>query len=385
MLKKKKFELSNIVVALTANISVAAGLSLLVPLLALNLEVRGESELVIGLMGSTTGVGVIFAPFFLHFIVRFLNLYQIFVGAFLLAMITTVLHKLFYSVELWLILRFFSAVGFTLIFIIIDNWVTSKYKEKNNLFILGFYAVTFSMGYALGPLILSIFDIYTWLPYNTILLLCTLPLIILFFGKKSLSLEVVKKNRIFLKLFIVAPIAFCSAYMTGAMEVGMADLLPIFGRNLDMSTRDSALLLTFYSLGGIFTQLLLIWAFRYVSKNTAVIISGIGIVLGGVLIPFTSGSNLLYVIIILLSGFMLVLFPLGLAILSEKFSKTDLLRANTLFGLAYGVGAFTGPMWIGYLMHSLANSGFPLALITLGIMFILMVRYFLWWQHEEKT
>ena len=135
------------------------------PLLALILERDGHDEITIGLSAAMTPLGLIVSaplwPLLAHRIGAW--------NAAIFSIAGTILFFLalgmFRSVEVWYPLRFGLGLSIGGVFIISETWINQLAQERTRGRIIGIYTTMLSLGFALGPLLLTLTGIEGWLPF----------------------------------------------------------------------------------------------------------------------------------------------------------------------------------------------------------------------------
>jgi MFS family permease len=142
----------------------------------------------------------------------------------------------------------------------------------------------------------------------------------------------------------LAPAAFAAAFVFGAIDAGMAGLIPVYAVRSGYTEAHAALCVTAIALGSIvFTYPLGALADRY-DRRTLLIFCALSGVAGAVLAPFAVHiPPLFYLLLLLWGGLILGVYALGLTILGERFQGATLASANAGFVMMYCVGLLVGP------------------------------------------
>ncbi|HEY1637337.1 MAG TPA: MFS transporter [Rhizomicrobium sp.] len=132
--------------------------------------------------------------------------------------------------------------------------------------------------------------------------------------------------------------------MFGAIDAGMAGLIPVYAVRSGYSEAHAALCVSAIALGSIvFTYPLGALADRYDPRTLLAWCAASGIA-GAILAPFAVGNPpLFYLLLLLWGGVILGIYTIGLTILGERFQGDTLASANAGFILLYCLGLLIGP------------------------------------------
>ena len=152
--------------AITCLVIFSFTLSLMLPLLALTLEERSTSPLIIGILGAITGGGILISAPLAPVITRRFGASQTVLFMLVITAACFIGYKIWEdSLTIWFLLRTIAALAGGLIFIIAEAAITAAAPAGKRGVVLGIYAAGFSFGFALGPLVIAVVGIQGWMPY----------------------------------------------------------------------------------------------------------------------------------------------------------------------------------------------------------------------------
>lgn len=347
-------------------------LSLLLPLLTLTLQERGESAVVIGWIGFATGAGILCAPAFAPRLAARFGSFRCLVAALLFYAAATAAHKLTeHSIAAWLALRFFSAIAATFVFVISEAIVVRAAPAARRGFVLGIYGLGFGGGFALGPVALAITGIHGWPPYLVAVALSAAVLAAIYPARRDFP-DFLASARLttVVKIARSCPLAFVCAFAAGAVETTIGDLLPPYARRLGYDVAAAALLLTSCGLGAI-AQLPIGALGDRVGARRAALVCGVLWTAAAILLLWAGNRPVTgHAAAAILGGAATGVYPIGLMVLGARLRADMLLAGNALFVFFYGVGATLAPLLCGAAMeHWRPPYGFALALAAGGVLF----------------
>lgn len=361
--------LAGLAAAIGAISAVGTSLSLGMPLLAVILEQRGHSSSVIGLVTTSAGVAALLSTPFVPGLTRRFGAAWVLLVAVVLGTITFPLFYLFDSIIVWFVLRFIFSLCLNTAFIVSEFWINALAPAAKRGFVMGVYATILSVGFAVGPAILSLIGSEGWLPFAVgtgLMAASILPIIAGFRADPPIQEG---KGGNFLHFLTVVPLGTFAAFTVGAVESSVMSFSPVYGLRLGYSEQVAALLVMAVALGNIFAQLPLgMLSDRMDRRHLLLYISLGGIVSSGIVAAVSSNQSLLMPALGLFGGVVAGLYAVGLTHLGARLSGGDLASANAAFIFMYSVGMLVGPAATGVGMDAMGPQGLVVvtALILVG-------------------
>ena len=362
------------VITAIASISVVGmGMGLSFPLLSLLMEQRGIPAAIIGANTAFAGVAAIVSVPFITPIAKTFGVVRTLITSILICIICLLSFYLTDNIPIWFILRFLFSCAITALFLLSEFWINSASEEKSRGLILGIYATFLSLGFSLGPAILSFVGTVGFLPFLTGSLIIVLAILPILGGRNNEPhLEKTEKTPSVLPYIFMVPLATMAGFIFGAAEQIELALLPVFAIRSGYEEQSAALLLTVLGLGNVMLQIPLgIWSDHTKDRRTVLLTCGIIGTLGAILIPVTAHiSWALVIILFIYGGIISGMYTVGLAHLGSRLKGTDLAQANAACVLCYGFGMIIGPIVTGYAMDVIGPSGFGVTLFLFFGMYL---------------
>ncbi|MFG1344574.1 MFS transporter [Xanthobacter autotrophicus DSM 431] len=357
---------ASITAAISAITVVGVGISLSIPLLALELEVRGISGKWIGINTAVAGIATIFTAPFVPLLVRKLGLRALLVGAIILAAASLVGFKAAPSFPMWFPLRFAFGAALCILFAVSEFWINALAPPNRRGLIMGIYATALSLGAALGPAILSLLGASGWAPYlagSAVLLLGAIPILL----ARGITPRIHDDDHHGVLTFVRrSPSAVLAALVFGAIETAVMTFLPLYGLRLGLTETSASLLLTAAVLGNVAFQIPLGLMSDKIDRRVLLFACSCAGALGAFALPFVPVSSPWFLgMIFLATGVVGSLYTVGLAHLGERFHGADLAAANAAFVMLYSVGLIAGPPLAGFGMDVYNPYGFAFVISTI--------------------
>lgn len=347
-----------LIAPVTASFSFGVGLSIGLPLLAIVLDQRGVSASMIGLNSAVAGVAAIIATPFAVPLARRLGT----VGALVVSILAMtaafvgfyVLHPLW----TWFVLRLVFHGGLTILFCLSEFWINAAAPADRRGVALGIYGTMLSLGFTLGPVILSVVGTQGFTPFalsSAIMLLTLLPILA---GREHQPLVEGKSGGSILHYLWVAPAATFAALVFGAVDSGILSLLPVYGIGVGLSVSTSTFLISALGLGLCVAQIPIGLLADRMDKRLLLFLLTLGSLAVAVAIPFANGNpTALWIGLFCWGALITGLYTVGLALLGARFSGAALASANAAFILLYAVGMLIGPSTMGFGLDTFGPNG----------------------------
>ena len=361
--------LAGLAAAIGAISAVGTSLSLGMPLLAVILEQRGHSSSIIGLVTTAAGVAAILSTPFVPMLTRRLGAAWVLLLSVVLGTAIFPLFYVFDSIVVWFVLRFVFSLCLNTAFIVSEYWINALAPAAKRGFVMGVYATILSIGFAVGPAILSVVGSDGWLPFaigTGLMAISILPIVAGFRADPPMQEG---KGGNFLHFLTVVPLATLAAFTVGAVESSIMSFSPVYGLRLGYGEQVAALLVMAVALGNIVAQLPLgMLSDRMDRRRLLLYVALGGIASAGLVAAVSSEKYLLMPALGLWGGLVAGLYAVGLTHLGARLTGSDLASANAAFIFMYSVGMLAGPAMTGVGMDALGPQGLVVvpALILVG-------------------
>ena len=352
----------------------ASSISLMLPVLTLGMQARGESFAVVGLFSAQVGMGQIGAAFFAPALVRRRGAKSAMLCALVAYAALCPLYKLAGDspryLAAWFALHSFAVLAGAFLFIVAEAVVAALAPARRRGFVLGIYAAGFSLGFAAGPALILLTGASGWPPFLTAsaLSLAAAAFVLASPGVGA-ALPPPARGTPFRLLWRRARLPFVCAFTVGAMETAIYGLLPPQAAAQDFAASRAALLLTFFSVGAIILQGPLGTLADRFGVSRAVAACAVLSALGALALPFLlARGEWALAVVALWGGFVLVAYPLGLAEIARMFQPHRITSASAMFAMCYGAGALIVPVLAGAAADANPENGLAWTLAVVAVL-----------------
>ena len=351
-------------------------LGTLIPLLSLILESRGYSNTEIGLNVVAQPLAVILFVRITPIIIHKIGLARSIVIAQIFTILLYFTFPIFESLTAWFIIRFLIGFAGALAWNAFDTWMLSMADDSNRGKIVTIYNTVFVIGFAIGPMVISLTGIEGWLPFVVIAALSFLAIIPLITIKIDDPKLPEKKSLPVFAAIIAAPTIFGAAILCGLDDVMFVSFFPIFMIKSNFSQDLALQYVTITLVGGVICQPIVGVLLDKVNKrllmNLAVLITFICPVI------FALFINNFYVMAIscfMWGGAASGIFAISLTMLGERYSASQVAGATAILVMVFEVGSLTGPLIGGKVMDIVGPMGFIYTITSFTFIFLVISIY----------
>ena len=330
------------------------------PLLALSLAQQGFGRGFIGANAAMHAVGVLLIAPLLPALAWRSGPKLPIAFALLAASATLALFPAVGLVWLWFPLRIALGASAETLFVMSETWLNQLSAEASRARTMAIYTASLSLGFALGPLILTFVGTNGPLPYLIgagAALLALLSIAMPWVRTPVFERPSHGKPWRYLAL---APVAIGATLVNAALETAGMSFLPIYAMRAGWGERSATLLLSVLLLGAILLQLPIGWLGDRVDRRRLAIGLGVASAAGALVWPLALGMPLLaYPLLFVWGGLFVGIYTIMMADVGSRFAGGDLVSVYAVMSVAWGVGAFVGPTAAGTAMD-LTRNGLPL-------------------------
>lgn len=330
------------ILATCAASGVGTGLTL--PLLGLILERRGYSGAVNGLNLATAGLAaIIVTPHVPRFIAKFGAAQYL---AAMLAVVSAAFIVIYEAPSLWVWfpVRFVLSSALNGLFVVSEFWINQLADERSRGRMVALYMTCFSAGFGAGPALLGIIGTRGIAPFIAgagMMLLALIPVLLVRHGAPRIETH---HEQAMLGFLRKAPAALLAALVFGAIDAGMAGLLPVYGVRLGYSEAHAAMFVTALSVDGLLFQYPLGYLADHMDRRMLLIFCAASGVIGAALTPFLIHNAVAaYILFGFWGGLVMGVYTIGLTLVGERFKGSELVGANAAYVILYSLGLLAGP------------------------------------------
>ena len=375
-------------VAALAVVSITSSLNW--PILSEALRNQGYSETMIGINAAAQFAGIIVVALAAPRIIPALGFFKAIALGMIVLAVTLIALPAFRSFETWLVIRFLLGMGNSLLFTTGDTWMNLIVNDRVRGRWMGIYVTVGMAGWAVGPVLGAYLDPDTYWPFVCGLLAIVVAAAFLLPTRKLDVRLSASKQGVALGLaavFFAAPTVLLASAMFGVVEGAMQSFAHLYTMDvLGAQFRQIGYAVIWVgSIAAVFFQYPIGWLADTVNRSWLLITCVLTLMVSIFLFPFlVEGGRhswwqpqalALWAVVSVWGGSMGGIFTVGITLLGERFRDAELLSANAVFSVLFGVGGLLGPFLVGTAMSAIGPAGFPLSLLAAVVIYALFALY----------
>jgi MFS family permease len=328
------------------------------PLVPLALERQGADKLTIGVVAAAWAIGMLATASHIPRLAARFGAVPFIIAAVLAGSAITVAYTLTDGVIAWFVLTFLHGAVGGVPWVVSEIWMNVVVEEKHRGRVMGVYAMLVALGLALGPFVLQFVGVYGPAPFLTsaaLALLVAVPL--LPYWKTAPQIEHPADSG-YTAVIVGAPLAMLAGFACGLGEQVAFSFLPVYAVGAGVSAQTGALWLSAFVIGNVILQWPIGWMADHFDRRAVLAGCTLASAILVALLPAVSAqSPIIAGVIMLWGGLSFAIYPVGLALLGQRFGGGDIARANTAFSMLYIFGGLVGRPLAGAAMDAVGDPG----------------------------
>jgi MFS family permease len=350
--------------SLAAVIATAATFGLIYSLsaasIALDLAERGASRSVIGINAAAHALGVLAMAPVLPRVIAPIGPRRMTLGALVTAALVLALFPALPGIWWWFPLRLLLGAASEALFTVSETWVNQLSEERTRARSMATYVAALSVGFALGPLILSAVDSTGAAPYLIGAGLACAAALLMASPRVVAPIFPDERPGTLLYLLRLAPVAIAAEGLNAGIETAGLTFLPLYAIAQGWTEQGGTRLISCLMFGAIVLQLPIGWLGDRLNRLRLAMALGLLAVGGALVWPFVLHDPwIAYPVLFLWGGVFVGIYTVMMAVVGSRFAGAELVGIYAVMGLVWGVGALLGPALAGLAMD-LSAHGLPI-------------------------
>lgn len=358
---------------------------MLLPLIAVIFENDGISSSLNGLHATGLYVGILLVSPFMEPPLRRFGYKPIILFGGIAVIISLALFPVWKSFWFWFVLRLLIGIGDHALHFATQTWITAispEHKRGRNISVYGLF---FSLGFAVGPLMTKLVEIYEGLPFiiaSILSMITWLPVFLLKNERPDHDHEIETSSffgtlRRFSNVSKYAWVAFLPPFGYGFLEASLNGNFPVYALRSGIDLGMVSIIIPAFSAGSLLSQIPLgMMSDKYGRRKILLFI-----LFSGSLIFLAAGllnaSAIGLLICFLLAGIMVgSTFSLGISYMADLVPRNLLPTGNLLCGIFFSFGSISGPFIGGLIIQFLKGGSFFFAISSMLLLIFFSLAVF---------
>lgn len=344
------------VFAACAAIGLQAGVGM--PLVPLALEQEGHDKLTIGIVSAAWPVGMLAFGTRIPQLASRLGAVPAIIGSVVAGAVLTIAYTVTSGPVAWALLSFLHGIVGGVPWVVSEIWMNVVAEEKQRGRVMAMYAAMVALGMALGPVVLQVVGVYGPAPFLAcagLSLLVAVPLLPHWHTAPRIRVD---KAGGFAAVVVLAPLALFTAFACGLGEQVAFSFLPVYAVGAGVSAETGTLWLSAFVMGNVVLQWPIGWLADHADRRLVLAGCTLASTLLVIALPLVPAQAPGVIAVVMVwGGISFAIYPVGLALLGQRFRGGDMARANTAFSLIYILGGLIGRPLTGAAMDAFGDPG----------------------------
>ena len=284
-----------------------------------------------------------------------------------LASIAILLHAIFLDPYSWFVIRIFTGISLSGIYIIMESWLNDKSTNQTRGQILSIYMIITFMFLGLGQLLLNISDpikVDLFILVSVLLSFALLPILLSNTEQPDTNNT---KSFSFSEFYAISPLGFVGALFTGLAHSVVFGYGAVYATAKGLSILEVSIFMIIITSFGALSQ----WPIGYLSDkmDRRLILIGVTFVASGLCVLIVGSSyislTLFFILTAMYSCVSLPMYSLAIAHTNDFLEQNEIVAASSSFVRLIGIGSICGPLIVSGIMSIIGPNGFHIYLVLI--------------------
>ena len=248
-------------------------------------------------------------------------------------------------------MRLVTGISYAGLFVVSESWLNDRASNETRGKLLSVYMVVTTLGMGGGQFLLNVadpIDIDLFVLVSVIVSFGLIPILLTARPAPSFQMSAKMTLR---QLFTASPLAVISNALTGVAHGTIFGLGAVYAARKGFSTELVSTFMACFLLGGLLFQ----WPIGFLSdrfhrRTVMAVMAATSVCLVLTVIFTPAGSVMFFVVIVLLGGVAIPMYPLCIAYANDRLEPDQIVAASGSMIMVAGIGLSTGPIVVSYLM-----------------------------------
>jgi MFS family permease len=293
-----------------------------------------------------------------------------------ITLVATILLPVVVNVPVWFLLRLVSGFAGAIPWVVSETWINLVAGERHRNRVFAVYGALIAIGFATGPLILTLVGTEGNAAISCFIALTILSAIPMVGMWRHMPQLAHQDDHKMLQIFRTVPALLAAAFLSGALDAALFNFLPLWGMQGGLPRHFALTLLSIFVAGNILLQLPLGWLADKIGPRPVMLGCAVSCLLGPVAVMFTLGQPILLGLMFFIwGGSVWGAYTVALAAMGRYFTGGALAVANAAFVMVYTFANIIGPPLAGYAFDTWRPQGLMMMSFAVAVVFALIAPW----------
>jgi MFS family permease len=256
------------------------------------------------------------------------------------------------------------------LFTVSEAWILSGAEPGNRGRVMGLYTSILAISFSIGPLIIPMTGINSWLPWLIGIACVGMSAIPLAFLRISEAAFQHKEDGGFLAFVRRAPLLLFAVGTLTFFDAVILSFFPIFGLRSGLAVEQVTMILGIAIIGNALMQLPIGLLADKWSRMGVIILSAVITTILAISMIWTINTWLIWPVMLILGTTAFAIYTVALAILGDNFDGPDLIAGSAAFAAMWGIGGLLGPPIAGAATDAFGIDAIP---ATISLIYVVLL------------
>ena len=339
-------------------------------LLAVRADQEGFTATTTGLIMSSFYAGFLSGSVLTPKIMARVGHIRVFAALAALASASILIHAVFVSISVWIVLRLISGFCFAGLYVVAESWLNDSSTNETRGKVLSLYMLVTYISVGIGQLLLNLADPGDYLLFILTSVLISIAVVPLLLSATALPRYEESVDIKIRELAAICPLGIAGIFIEGMVTATFFALGPVYGQRIGLDIEG----ISWFMAAAIAGTLVLQWPIgalsdRFDRRMILAILSFLAMVAAFSCVYFTWSSLTLFVSVGIFGGLAFPLYSVCVAYTNDHLKPNQMVAASGVLVLAGGMGAVIGPVAVASILDFFGNDSF---FWSMGIAYLLV-------------
>lgn len=285
-----------------------------------------------------------------------------------------ILFAQFPEAWVWVVLRIIIGIGFSGVYVVAESWLNDSSTNENRGKTLAIYISIQMFGIISAQGLFNLGDTSGYLLFVLASVLVSLSFTPILLSVSPTPHNEVTKSMNIVQLFKVSPLGVFGAFCLGAVFAALFGMAAVFGTRIGLTPSDIALFVAMIYIGSLIFQFPIGYISDRMDRRKLILSVAVVCTVFSCIGAITEGFLIMLIVTFVIGATTTPLYSLLIAYTNDYLEVGDMPAGASGLIFVNGLGAISGPFFVGWLMDVIGPYGFFIYIaITMTLLAIFCV------------